>query len=1624
MRTIRKFSTNLGLPAICALFFHAHGAPAANLDQIRNGGADSPISPADWVNGNAGAQTAHYAEGFSIAYRCVMTELPLNTPITLVLEYDIKHSDTHAIDFLTHYYRLEPHDFDTHETAEEIQPLRNVIGISTNNTRTTFTIPPPSTAGSPAPGQPLASYNGISAGERLMTLFGGTINDIQYVAQGSLTDTISSTSIQVTFTADNATAVLLWGGHIASRLDWGFTPAGVPRSAGGINGSPYHMRLINWNLTNLGNQDRSLQAAAVAPPPSCGLQGPSNMCQGSPAGFFVQTDAVGATFNWSLLNNTAGATFATETTSSNVVVNAASSGQYEIRVEVNRNGVVTPCSQIVTVNANPSCLITGLNSVCAGATGLVFSGPPGLATYAWSVQGNATFSGPVTNQNVTVNAGPACPGTFTLTLTTTQSGCSSTCTKLVTTTDTVAPILSGVPANTTATCAALPTVPTVTATDNCTSSPAVIFTETTVPGPCPASYQVNRSWAATDACGNTVSAIQIITAEDTTPPVVTCSAAVTVQCLSQIPAPNISLVTATDNCAGPVVITHVGDVSNNQTCPTVINRTYRGVDDCGNETLCTQLITVQDTIAPVVTCPAAVTVQCIADVPAPNVTLVSATDNCAGTVTITHVGDVSNNQTCPTVITRTYRGIDDCGNETLCTQLITVQDTIAPVVTCPAAVTVECIADVPAPNTSLVVATDNCDANVTVTHVGDVSNGLTCPTVITRTYRGVDDCGNETLCTQLITVDDTVAPVVTCPAAVTVECITDVPAPTTSLVLATDNCDASVTVTHVGDVSNNQTCPTVITRTYRGVDDCGNETLCTQLITVDDTIAPVLSAAPADLTVECSAVPTPATLTATDNCDASVVPVFSSSTAPGNCPGNHVITRTWTATDACGNASSRQHVITVRDTTPPVISCPVAITVECGSPVPPPNTSSVTATDNCGTPVVTHVGDVSNGLTCPQVITRTYRAVDACGNATTCTQLITVRDTTAPVQTEFPLDQLVSCNNQIPTPVAPSVVDACDASLAVQLQTITQLSSVNCGKTILYRWTIRDDCNNFVRATQRTIVRDRTRPVITSCGPVPALTGDANCQAALPPVPYQATDNCGGVPVVTQNPPAGTLLGPGTHTVTLTAVDECGNTSLPCTVTVTVNCLPPSILVLKTVYLGHDGGATCPGIEKVWGEAGTPITYCFRVINNGQVNLSNVTITDPLLGIAPINVGSLAVGQWLFRSVESTIGQDLVNVASVTGTPPSGPPVTDDDPAEVDAVVPSIDIQKTVREGAGAPCPGFEEIFAVNGEPVTYCFRVTNTGNILLNDVVVTDPTLDIAPITIGRLNPGQAVTAAVNAVVAGSVTNIAHVTGRPPLGPPVTDEDPAKVFGFGPSMTFRKTVYAGQNGVQNCPGADEIAITGPTTVTYCFEIRNTGDGSIQDVVINDPLLGLNDLYIGPLSAGQVVVRSFEYQANGPVTNFASAIGDPPSHARLTNYSHAVVGQYAPSLQVNKTMFAGHGSPAGCLTAADTLTVPLKQPLTYCFEVVNTGDSWLNDVGINDASIGVDQTAMDFVAGEFPLPPGGRWLYTYKALSQIHLTNVVHASAGAVNAEGKPILYAPRPSDVDAAILTAPIPVP
>ena len=393
-----------------------------------------------------------------------------------------------------------------------------------------------------------------------------------------------------------------------------------------------------------------------------------------------------------------------------------------------------------------------------------------------------------------------------------------------------------------------------------------------------------------------------------------------------------------------------------------------------------------DTTAPVITtCPSNMTFECVSNVPDANTNSVVATDDCSPTVTITHLGDVSDGQSCPQTITRTYVVADDCNNSNTCVQVFTIDDTTPPqFLNIPTNVTVECSAIPAAPT---IIAQDNCLGAVSVSLSTNIISGACAGTyTLERIWTGVDVCTNSIMATQTITVVDTTPPVIdTCASNITVQCIGDVPLANTNLVSGTDDC-GTVAVSWGGDVSDNGSCPETITRTYTLTDDCGNATNCTVSITIDDTIAPTLIGVPTNITVQCDSIPSFAVVTASDNCATNLTVIPSSNTIPGSCVGEYTLERIWSVSDDCNNSSVATQTITVVDTTPPVIdTCASNITVQCIADVPVADTNLVSGTDNCGTVSVSWLGDLSDSNSCPQTITRTYQLSDECGNITNCT---------------------------------------------------------------------------------------------------------------------------------------------------------------------------------------------------------------------------------------------------------------------------------------------------------------------------------------------------------------------------------------------------------------------------------------------------------------------------------------------------------------------------------------------------------------------------------------------------------------------------------------------------------------
>ena len=417
----------------------------------------------------------------------------------------------------------------------------------------------------------------------------------------------------------------------------------------------------------------------------------------------------------------------------------------------------------------------------------------------------------------------------------------------------------------------------------------------------------------------------------------------------------------------------------------------------------------------------------------------------------------------------------------------------------------------------------------------------------------------------------------------------------------------------------------------------------------------------------------------------------------------------------------------------------------------------------------------------------------------------------------------------------------------------------------------------------------------------------------------QADVDNGGVTntaTVSGTPPTGTPV-TGTSTVTIPATRT------------------PAITIVKSADLGS------------FATAGTLVNYTYLVTNSGNVTLASVGVTDLLPGLSAVTcpISTLAPGASVTCAATYTTTQADVDRGSITntgiasGTPPSGPLVTSQSTVILPAAqVPAIGLAKSADVSS----------ISAPGQVVTYTYEVTNSGNVTLTSVTVTDPMQGLSAIDckgVTALAPGASVvcTATYTTTQAdvdrGSVTNTGTANGSPPSGSAVSDISTVVIPAVAnPAITLVKS-------------ASITSFSGPAVpVTYSYQVTNSGNVTLTSITVKDPHSGLSTITCPdsslPPSASETCTATYTTtQADvdrGSITNLAIASGisprgPPPVTDRSTVTIPAV---QTPSLTLVKSASISSFSTAGT-------------PVTYQYLVTNTGNVTLTSITVTDPHSGL-----------------------------------------------------------------------
>jgi len=334
----------------------------------------------------------------------------------------------------------------------------------------------------------------------------------------------------------------------------------------------------------------------------------------------------------------------------------------------------------------------------------------------------------------------------------------------------------------------------------------------------------------TDAAGNAAAPLsRLVNVVDTTKPVVTAPAAVALEATGATTAVTLGAATVTDNVSTGLTATAAPAGPYAVGVHTI---TWTAVDAYANVGTATQTVTVTDTTAPVVISPTAITIEATGVTTAVTLGVATVTDvvSIGLAATATPVGPYAVG-----VHTITWTATDAYSNVGTATQTVTVIDTVAPVVTAPAAIAIEATGATTVVNLGAATVVDIGSPNLTAaaTPAGPYAVG-----VHNITWTSAPDAaGNIGTATQTVTVTDKTAPVVTPPAAITIEAT----GATTAVTLGTATVVDAVTTglaaiaTPAGPYAVG-----VHTITWTATDAVGNVGTVTQAVIVQDTTSPVI----------------------------------------------------------------------------------------------------------------------------------------------------------------------------------------------------------------------------------------------------------------------------------------------------------------------------------------------------------------------------------------------------------------------------------------------------------------------------------------------------------------------------------------------------------------------------------------------------------------------------------------------------------------------------------------------------------------------------------------------------------------------------------------------------------------
>jgi hypothetical protein len=323
-------------------------------------------------------------------------------------------------------------------------------------------------------------------------------------------------------------------------------------------------------------------------------------------------------------------------------------------------------------------------------------------------------------------------------------------------------------------------------------------------------------------------------------------------------------------------------------------------------------------------------------------------------------------------------------------------------------------------------------------------------------------------------------------------------------------------------------------------------------------------------------------------------------------------------------------------------------------------------------------------------------------------------------------------------------------------------------------------------------------------------------------------------------------------------------------------------IAIKTAVNGQDAD-TAPGPTIT---AGSAVSWTYAVTNTGDINLTEVKVTDSKGVAVSCPKTSLRPGESMTCTASGTaVSGNYENIGSVAAKSPCDETVQASDPSHYTNLPDLPKVEITIKkytngdDADAAPGPSIEV-----GKPVAWTYTVKNTGGTVLNNVKVTDNKGVAVSCPKTSLAIGETMTCTGNGTAtAGQYENIGTAVGTPPTGSNVTASDPSHYFGCAvqpPPCGIKIKKYTNGDDADSAPGP-KITVGDPVHWTYV--VTNMGGVAISNIVVTDNRGVAVTCPKTSLNPGEAMTCTGNGTATaGQYENIGTVVGKPPSGPNVT----------------------------------------------------------------------------------------------------------------------------------------------